>query len=353
MAKKPNRRNMLTRTAGLAVGAGAAYFALGSFLHSQLLSRKAGSRGFAGRPTEDILAGRDGVAEKAPSSWLDNFVGNLLGDASGLGDFYNKPYFSCYQAGVKWYTEQERKQVVTISPRGERLHAEVILNEKPSNLWLIGIHGLSSCPRDYGGLVKVFHEWGFNALLPHLCGHGESESKAVSMGWLDRIDICAWIDYLNREYDNPRIVLHGTSMGGAAVMMTTGEPLPDNVICAIEDCGYTSVVDEFATQARGTLRLGPLIPIGLSALDTIVRMKSGFSIKEASCVEQVKKSRTPTLFIHGDADEFVPFRMLQEVYDAAACEKELLVIPGAGHAEAGHDRELYYGTIQKFIGRYL
>ena len=40
------------------------------------------------------------------------------------------------------------------------------------------------------------------------------------------------------------------------------------------------------------------------------------------------------LFIHGDADTFVPFEMLDEVYNAAKVEKEKLIVPGAGHGEA-------------------
>jgi len=171
------------------------------------------------------------------------------------------------------------------------------------------------------------------------------------MGWHDRIDIIAWIDYLCREYNHPKIILHGISMGAATVMMATGEALPPNVVCAISDCGFTSVWDVYAYQTKNTLHL-PAFPI-VYAMETVTRLRSGFSIKEASSVEQVKKSKTPTLFIHGEADDFVPFWMLDKVYQAAACEKEKLAVPGAGHAEAPFQPELYYGAVQNFIGRYL
>jgi len=342
---------LLKRTLGLAAAGGAAYLAAGEFLFSQVLSRAAASRGFAGMKTEDILAG--GPLNPVEPNWFETFLGKLMDDASGLGDFYNKSYFPSFQAGVKWFVEKNPEKVVTVSPRGARIHADLIANEKPSDVWIICIHGYSDCPRDFGGAAKVYHEWGYNTLFPHLCGHGDSEDNFISMGWLDRLDIVAWIDYLNRAYNNPQIILHGVSMGGATVMMTTGEDLPDNVVCAIEDCGYSSVWEEFEEQAKETLRLGSITPVGLSALDTVVRRRAGFSIKEASAVEQLKKSKTPTLFIHGDADRFVPFRMLQVVYDACAAEKELLVASGAEHAEACYQLELYYGTIRKFIDRYL
>ena len=62
---------------------------------------------------------------------------------------------------------------------------------------------------------------------------------------------------------------------------------------------------------------------------------------------------TPTLLIHGDAHRGVPVWMLHKLYDAAACEKEKLVVPGADHGEAMYQPELFYGTIRKFLDRYL
>jgi len=344
------KHKLFKRALGLAAVGGASYLAVGEFFHSQILSRKAGSLGLPSIPAENILMG---IPPEAQLSRWDELMVKIVGGDNAIGNFFAKSYFSIYQEGVKWYLEKKPEKVTTVSSRGARIHADRIVNEKPSNVWAISIHGYSSGPRDMGGIAQMFDAWGYNTLLPHLCGHGESEDDNVSMGWLDRIDILAWIDYLNREYDDPQIILHGISMGGATVMMTTGEPLPDNVVCAIEDCGYSSVWDEFEVQAKDTLHLGSLTPIGLSALDAAVRRHSGFSTKEASSVEQLKKSKTPTLFIHGDADLFVPFWMLQIVYDAAACEKEMLVVPGAEHAEAAYEQELYHGTIKRFIDKYL
>lgn len=71
-------------------------------------------------------------------------------------------------------------------------------------------------------------------------------------------------------------------------------------------------------------------------------------------MEQVKKSKIPTVFIHGDKDTFVPFWMLDEVYNAAVCKKEKLVIEGAEHAEASEVApELYWSTIERFIAENL
>ena len=334
-------------------GAFVLYLALGAFFFGQLLSRKAAKRGFNQLSDADALLGKAGAHKKQEQlSLWERVLIRFLDDASGLDDFYNKPYYPSFFRGLQWFFENKPKRVTIDSPRGERLHADMFLNERPSDAWFICLHGYCSGPRDFGGAARIYHdEWGCNVLLPHLCAHGDSESKYVSMGWLDRIDVAAWVDYLVREYDDPQIILHGVSMGGATVMMTTGEDLPPNVVCAVADCGYTSVWDEYVLQAKVTLHQ-PAFP-GVYALDTVARLRMGFSLKEASCVEQLKKSKTPTLFIHGEDDDFVPFWMLDLVYGACAAEKEKLVVSHAGHSEACYQEELYYGAIKAFVNKHL
>ena len=41
------------------------------------------------------------------------------------------------------------------------------------------------------------------------------------MGWLDRLDIISWINWIIEQDPDAQIVLHGVSMGAATVMMTS------------------------------------------------------------------------------------------------------------------------------------
>jgi fermentation-respiration switch protein FrsA (DUF1100 family) len=198
-----------------------------------------------------------------------------------------------------------------------------------------------------------YHKKGYNILFPAMRGHDISEHRSITMGWLDRFDIIDWINYIIEIYGKEvQIVLHGVSMGAATVMMTTGENLPDNVKCAVADCGYSSVWDEFKNELKVTYHL-PAFP-ALYLGDLATRAISGFGFKEASCVEQLKKSKTPTFFIHGEEDLFVPYRMLDLNYNAAACVKEKLSIPDAEHAEAHlvHP-ELYWPGVWSFVDKYI
>lgn len=247
---------------------------------------------------------------------------------------------------------KENAKIVYIKNKKIKLQAYEIKNKKESNIWVIAVHGYVMGATSMVPSSKKFIRFGYNVLMPNLRAHGETEGKYITMGWIDRLDILKWIDYLNNEYGDIKIILYGISMGAATVMMTSGEKMPDNVKCVIEDCGYTSVWEEFGVQLRTLFHL-PKFPT-LYYANLITKIKAGYSFKKASSIKQIKKSVTPTLFIHGDKDKFVPYYMLDKLYNTAGCEKEKLVIKNAGHAESQDiNPEKYWRAVRKFIKRYI
>lgn len=233
-----------------------------------------------------------------------------------------------------------------------KLHADIYENESGNSKWAIVTHGYTGNAASMTRWVRNFYEQGYNVLAPDLRGHGNSEGEYIGMGWHDRLDMLQWIDEIIQKDANAEIVLFGISMGGATVMMTSGEELPSNVKVIVEDCGYASVADVFAYQLDDLFGL-PEFPV-MNAANTVTNIRAGYDLYEASAVDQVSKSKTPTLFIHGDADTFVPYEMLDEVYNAASVEKDKLVIEGAGHGEAEKvNPELYWKTIWDFVTKYI
>ena len=142
-------------------------------------------------------------------------------------------------------------------------------------------------------------------------------------------------------------------MGAATVMMTSGEELPANVKCCIADCGFSSVWDEFSNEMKEEFKV-PVPGALLAPASLTSKFVNGFGYKEASSLKQLAKSKTPTLFIHGEEDLFVPYRMIDLNYNAAACPKEKLSIPDAEHANAHlvHP-EIYWPKTFEFIDKYM
>ncbi|MCR1824952.1 MULTISPECIES: alpha/beta hydrolase [Terrisporobacter] len=233
-----------------------------------------------------------------------------------------------------------------------KLHGYEVKNETKTNKWAIVVHGYTSEGELVSSKAKHFYEMGYNILVPDLRGHGKSEGDYIGMGWDDRLDIIDWIN--NILEDNPRseIILHGTSMGAATVLSTSGENLPNNVKAIIADCGYTSVWNEFTYQLKALFNLPAFPVMNLSNMVTMV--KAGYSLKDASPIEQVAKSKTPILYIHGDKDDFVPYYMMDELYKATSSEKSKLTVQNAGHGKADLvNPDLYWNTVTDFLGKYI
>ena len=247
----------------------------------------------------------------------------------------------------KWYGENGED--VYIMSDSFRLHGKLFKN--PGTKYALVCHGYTSKAKHMAGFVNKFHTLGYNVLAVDARAHGDSEGTKIGMGWAERFDVIEWINYIISLEPDAQIILHGVSMGASTVLMASGEELPKNVKAIIADCGYTSEWDEFRQEAD-VLHI-PWFPV-LNASSAISKVRDGYDFKQASAVEQVKKSHTPTLFIHGSEDELVSYGMLNELYSAANCEKEILTIQGAGHAlSSSVAPELYWNTVEKFLEKHL
>ena len=82
------------------------------------------------------------------------------------------------------------------------------------------VHGMQDSSSGMAYLAEEYHNLGYSVLCVNLRGHGISEGKFFGLGYLDAKDILCWIEELNRRNKNNEVsyILHGVSMGGAAVV---------------------------------------------------------------------------------------------------------------------------------------
>lgn len=250
-----------------------------------------------------------------------------------------------------WLKEQ-KSTVMSITSRDKLKLSATLIEQENSNKYVIVCHGYGGYAMQMLSSGITFFEKGFNVLLPDARGLGESEGHYIGMGWDERLDIVDWINEIVKKDKDAEIILYGVSMGGATVMMVSGEDLPSNVKAIIEDCGYTSVWDEFNYQLKEIFNL-PSFPI-MNYASLVTKLRAGYWLEDGSAIEQVKKSKTPMLFIHGTEDTFVPSYMVDEVYEVASCPKEKFIVPGAGHgAAASVAGDSYWEKVDKFLDKYM
>ena len=242
-------------------------------------------------------------------------------------------------------------------PDGVKLHAWWLASSRPTTHTAIAVHGYKAQALDMIHIAYLYHHvLGYNVLLPDLYAHGHSDGTTIGMGWNDRLDLLRWVDVADTLFrgESPctKIVLHGISMGAATVMNASGEHLPPCVKCIVEDCGYTSVWEEFSHEAKQQFGISEF-PI-LYLASAVCRLRYGWRFGEASPLQQVKKCRIPMLFIHGDNDDFVPSPMVYPLFEAKNHPKEIFVTAGVPHARS-YDMmpNNYTLRVREFVGKYI
>jgi fermentation-respiration switch protein FrsA (DUF1100 family) len=213
-----------------------------------------------------------------------------------------------------------------VAADGVALHGWFVPGRRAETLvWFHGNAGNISHRLDN---LRWLHELvGVNVLLFDYRGYGQSAGEPSEAGLY--ADARAALAHLRgrSDVDEKRIIYFGRSLGSAvAVDLALAEP-PYGLIL---ETPFTSVRDMSTRLLPGPLSIA--VP---SMFDNLAKIES------IGC---------PKLFIHGDADELVPYEQGRRLYESAKPPKAFFTIRGAGHNDTyivGGQR--YFGQIEKFI----
>lgn len=239
---------------------------------------------------------------------------------------------------------------------GDSIHAWYLRADSATEKVAVLVHGYGNDGLMMGKYAEIYdRHLHYNILLPDLHYHGQSKGDYIQMGWRDRLDIMQWCEFANKQFDcngkGTKQVLHGVSMGAATIMSVSGETLPPYIRCFVEDCGYTSVWDEFSNELNNQFSLPPF-PL-LYTTSWLNKLQNGWSFSEASPINQVAKCQRPMLFIHGSDDSYVKTEMVYRLYDAKREPKLLKVFEGSQHAMSFDDnKEEYTQLVKSFVNKY-
>ncbi len=244
------------------------------------------------------------------------------------------PFQDSMRKSQAWMREHCEEHVKILSYDGLALSALYIPAEveKPKGTCIV-FHGYRSLATvDFAPEVEFLHGLGYRLLAPYQRSHGESQGKYITYGVKERFDCLEWANYIDSRFPGEDIFLMGISMGSATVMMAADLDLPKNVRGIVADCGFTSPWEIMRHVSRRDYNL-PSFPL-LNLVDLFARCRAKYGLKEADSRQALRKAKVPVLFLHGQEDDFVPVSMTRENYSACASEKELYLVPGAGHAQS-------------------
>ncbi len=253
----------------------------------------------------------------------------------------------------QWLDTQKLEEVEIRSYDGLKLCASLLRTKEKSNKVIICFHGYTSMSlNDYVAISKFYYEKGYNVLLTDARAHGKSEGKYIGFGVLDRKDAEKWVEFTIDKFGrDSEIFLHGTSMGAATVLMASGLKLPENVKGIIADCGFTSAYDVFSHILKRDYHI-PKFPL-MNITDLFTKKIAGYGYNDVSTIDEVKKTKIPILFIHGEKDDFVPTYMSEQNYDACNSDKKLIIVKGADHAESYYvSTKEYEDAVSELLDKY-
>lgn len=216
---------------------------------------------------------------------------------------------------------------------------------------VVAMHGWrSSWTRDFGAVADFLHENGCAVLYAIQRGQGESGGDNMGFGTVEGSDCIRWLEWLNQRVGRSLpAYLFGVSMGATTVMMCAGMDLPENVHGIIADCGFISAKEIWKHVVEKNLHLS--YKIREKRANTLCRQRLGCDADTHCTTDALSVGHVPVLFIHGAADTFVPIRMTYQNYMACRAPKQLVVIPGAGHARSSWvDPETYRASLIRFWG---
>ncbi len=255
----------------------------------------------------------------------------------------------------EWLFARELEHITIRSRDGLTLHGDFLPAEYQSNKLAICGHGYTGCGlKDCVSIAVFFHRMGYNCLIVDHRAHGKSEGDYVGFGILDRFDMKAWIDCMEKRFEgNAEIVLYGVSMGATIAVMTAGlTSLSPSVKAVVADCAFTSPYDVFAHILKRDYHLPPF-PI-MNINDMMCRRKAGYGFRDDSTLDAVQATGVPILFIHGRDDDFVPVWMSEKNYKMCRSPKDILIVDNAAHAASYYEnKEAYEAKVKGFLEKYV
>uniref|UniRef100_UPI004027F0FD alpha/beta hydrolase n=1 Tax=Eubacterium sp. TaxID=142586 RepID=UPI004027F0FD len=230
------------------------------------------------------------------------------------------------------------------------LKANLLVPEKSNGRLIIACHGArSSGIGEFCFMGDYFYKNNYTVLLPEHRGCGKSDGKFMGYGTHESEDTLLWLKYAEKRFPNLSVYLLGVSMGAATVLMMSNKVSRSEVKGIVADCAYTSAWDEFKYQMKKSFHLPPF-PI-LNICNLYCKIFSKYSFRQASPIKSVSRTDIPVLFIHGKADDYVPFYMEDLLFkNCSSPIKHKIAVDGAVHARSYYTNPKYYEqSLEKFF----
>ena len=244
------------------------------------------------------------------------------------------------------YDYLEREPFELTLRDGYLIHGDIVINDP--HKFMILCHGHGSTREGTLKYADIYYKLGYSIVMYDHRGHGDNVRVPCLMGYNESQDLVEIIHYVKNRFGDIVLGLHGTSLGGATVLMSTKYQQEANFIIA--DCPYSSIkafAGDFIKKHKA-----PKFPF-LTSLNLCFKAKYKISLKDMDVATSIKNNEIPTLFLHGAKDTLIPPYHSDILFNSNKGIKEQHIFPNGTHGESVFcDPKEYVETVTSFVKRY-
>ena len=228
-----------------------------------------------------------------------------------------------------------REDFNVTAPDGATLRGWKVRAAKSNDSWVLVLHGVADNRYGMTEHARMLLQAGYNVVMMDARAHGASDGAIASYGWLERKDVSAEIEALQRDEHPAHIFVLGNSMGAGIALQAAGSDARIEAVVAeapfadLQEAAY-----DYAGLQRWPLLGKTWFAPGAWTVVYHGEKLAGFPASEVSSIKAVERRAFPLLLICDGADVVLPCRHSEKILRAATGPKELWRVPGALHTEA-------------------
>ncbi len=249
----------------------------------------------------------------------------LLGAAWFFSNLLIHPAYKCNPAHYVYCGDPSEQNIkfedVTFTTKdGVTLGGWFMPSVAPGKKAIVLVHGHGGGRNEGMRYAKMLTEAGFNLVAFDLRVFSKSGKAFASMGYYEKLDVIAAVDFLVNEKKMESIGVFGASLGASTAVLAMAED--KRIRSGIFNSGYANVADvlaEVGARDYGLPRF-PLIPMVM----WISGLRAGANMGEINAEDKIAAiAPRPVFIMHCTADNFVPYTHGERLFKASKEPKEM------------------------------
>ncbi|KAL5701655.1 hypothetical protein ACHQM5_026970 [Ranunculus cassubicifolius] len=248
----------------------------------------------------------------------------------------------------------QRKDLEITNSRGHVLQCShympLVIPEGTKLPCVIYCHGNSGCRADASEAAIILLPSYITVFTLDFAGSGLSGGEHVTLGWYEKDDLTAVVNYLRSEGNVSCIGLWGRSMGAVTSLMYGAED--PSIAGMVLDSPFSDLV-ELMMELVDTYkyRLPKFtVKFAIQFMRKAIQKKAKFDITELNTIKVAKSCFVPVLIGHGMDDDFIQPHHSERIHDAYVGDKNIIKFEGDHNSPRP---QFYFDSITIFFHNVL